>query len=546
MILFENMSVTYPDQDRPALRGVELKIGEGELALVIGPTGAGKSTLLRAVNGLVPHFSGGRLTGRVLVDGRSTAEHRPRDLADVVGFVGQDPDATFVADIVEDELAYSMENLGLSAPTMRRRVEDVLDILNLHPLRQRAIMSLSGGQRQRVAIGAVLTAAPRLLVLDEPTSSLDPISAEEVLAALSRLVHDQGVTIVVAEHRLERIVHAADVIVHVPGSTGTVRLGTPAEILATSSVAPPIVRLAQTAGWDPLPLSVRDARRLAPGLRRLLPAAPDGTGRDSPTRGPVVAAVRRLSARYGRLLALENITLDLYGGEVTAVMGRNGAGKSTLLRHLVGLRAPEQGSVTVAGRKPAELRPAAAARIVGLVPQDPASMLSADSVAAECGDADHDASLGPGSTRSALERLMPGLAEATHPRDLSEGQRLALALAIVLAPAPPLILLDEPTRGLDYGAKARLTEMLRRLARDGHSVVVATHDVELVADTADRVLVLADGELITDGPTRDVVCHSPGLAPQVARILAPDPWLTVAEVASGLARARSVAPEPAP
>jgi energy-coupling factor transport system ATP-binding protein len=539
MILFENMSVTYPDQDHPALDGVELKIGEGELALVIGPTGAGKTTLLRSVNGLVPHFSGGRLTGRVLVEGRSTSDHRPRDLADVVGFVGQDPDATFVADIVEDELAYSMENLGLSVPTMRRRVEDVLDILNLHALRQRAIMSLSGGQRQRVAIGAVLTAAPRLLVLDEPTSSLDPISAEEVLAALSRLVHDQGVTIVVAEHRLERIVHAADVIVHVPGAPGGVRSGTPAEMLAISSVAPPIVRLARVARWDPIPLSVRDARRLAPGLLRRLPASPNSGRRPSPTKGPVVASVRRLAARYGRLLALDDITLDLAAGEVTAVMGRNGAGKSTLLRHLVGLRSPQQGTVTVAQRKPSALRPAEAARLVGLVPQDPASMLSADSVAVECTDADHDASLAPGSTRAALERLMPGLRDDMHPRDLSEGQRLALALAIVLAPAPPLILLDEPTRGLDYIAKARLTTMLRNLAHDGHSVVLATHDVELVADAADRVVVLADGEIITDGPTREVVCHSPGLASQVARILAPAPWLTVAEVESALTAPRS-------
>ncbi|HVC68922.1 MAG TPA: ATP-binding cassette domain-containing protein [Acidimicrobiales bacterium] len=538
MIVFENMSVTYPDRERPALEGVELAIGEGELALVVGPTGAGKSTLLRSVNGLVPHFSGGRLTGRVLVDGRSTADHRPRDLADVVGFVGQDPDATFVADIVEDELAYSMENLGLSPPTMRRRVEDVLDILNLHSLRQRAIMSLSGGQRQRVAIGAVLTAAPRLLVLDEPTSSLDPISAEEVLAALSRLVHDQGVTIVVAEHRLERIVHAADVIVSVPETAGGVRAGPPAAMLALSSVAPPIVRLAQVAGWDPLPLSVRDARRLAGGLRQRLVVRPAAVGR--PTPGPVVATVRRLSARYGRLLALEGVSLDLAAGEVTAVMGRNGAGKTTLLRHLVGLRSPEQGSVTVQGRKPSEMRPAEAVRLVGLVPQDPASMLSADSVVAECRDADHDASLAPGRTRATLERLMPGLSDQIHPRDLSEGQRLALALAIVLAPAPPLILLDEPTRGLDYIAKSRLTVMLRDLAAEGHSVVLATHDVELVADTADRVVVLADGEIITDGPTREVVCHTPGLAPQVARILAPTEWLTVAEVESALVDSGSI------
>jgi energy-coupling factor transport system ATP-binding protein len=534
MISFEDMSVTYPDEDRPTLDHVDLEIGEGELALVIGPTGAGKSTLLRSVNGLVPHFSGGRLTGRVVVEGRSTADYRPRDLADVVGFVGQDPDASFVADIVEDELAYSMENLGLSGPTMRRRVEDILDILNLHPLRQRTITSLSGGQRQRVAIGAVLTAAPRLLVLDEPTSSLDPISAEEVLAALSRLVHDQGVTILVAEHRLERIVHAADVIVSVPATGTGVRVGPPAEILATSTVVPPIVRLAQLAHWDPLPFSVRDARRLAPDLRDRLPADPDAYG-TTPVKGPLVATVRRLSARYGKVLALDAVHLELAVGEVTAVMGRNGAGKSTLLRHLVGLRKPEQGSVTVTDRSPSELRPADAARIVGLVPQDPASLLSADSVGTECTEADHDAKLPPGSTRSTLERLMPALPDDTHPRDLSEGQRLALALAIVLAPAPPLVLLDEPTRGLDYIAKARLTAILRALAADGHCIVMATHDVELVADTADRVVVLADGELISDGPTRDVVCHSPGLAPQVARILAPARWLTVAEVATAWA-----------
>jgi energy-coupling factor transport system ATP-binding protein len=292
--------------------------------------------------------------------------------------------------------------------------------------------------------------------------------------------------------------------------------------------------LAQVAGWDELPLSVRDARRLAPELRDRLPARPAARP-EAPTPGDGVASVRHLSARYGRLLALDGIVLDLFAGQVTALMGRNGSGKTTLLRHLVGLRAPVQGTVTVMGRPPAELRPRHAVRLVGLVPQDPASMLSADSVAQECAEADHDADLPSGSTRSALERLMPGLGDDVHPRDLSEGQRLALALAIVLAPAPPLILLDEPTRGLDYIAKARLTVMLRSLAADGHSVVLATHDVELVADSADRVVVLADGEIITDGPTREVVCHSPGLAPQVARILAPAQWLTVAEVAGALA-----------
>jgi energy-coupling factor transport system ATP-binding protein len=525
VICFDDVTVTYPGAAQPALRSVELEVPEGELALVIGPTGSGKSTLLRAINGLVPHFSGGVLQGSV----RSTAEHRPRDLADTVGFVGQDPDATFVADIVEDELAYGMENLGLEPTAMRRRVEDVLDILNLHALRQRPIGTLSGGQRQRVAIGAVLTASPRLLVLDEPTSSLDPVSAEEVLAALSRLVHDQGVTIVVAEHRLERMVHAADLIVSVEAG-GEVSAGPPRPMLARSPVAPPIVRLGHLAGWDELPLSVRDARKLAPALRdRLGPVPPT----PSPA-GEVVASVRSLSARYGSRVALDGIDLDLHAGEVTAIMGRNGAGKSTLLRAVVGLRRPDRGSVSVHGRDPFRLRPADAVRLVGMVPQDPASLLNAQTVAGECAQADHDGGLQGGATADVLAQLLPGVPPAAHPRDLSEGQRLAVALAVVVSPGPPLLLLDEPTRGLDYGAKARLTAIVRAMAGEGRSVVVATHDVELVAEVADRVVVLADGELIGDGPARDVVCHSPGLAPQVARILAPAPWLTVEEVAHGL------------
>ena len=528
MIAFDRVTVTYPGAPAPALENLSLAIEEGVLALVIGATGAGKSTLLRCVNGLVPHFSGGRLNGTVTVDGRSTEQYRPRDLADAVGYVGQDPDATFVADTVEDELAYAMENLGVDLAAMRRRVEDVLDTLNLHALRQRAIATLSGGQRQRVAIGAAFTAAPRALVLDEPTSSLDPVSAEEVLASLARLVHDQGTTILVAEHRLERIVQFADIVVEIGTGPGDVRSGTPAAIFATAELAPPVVRLARMAGWSPVPLSVRDARRQAPELRHRLEAS---TRLAAPaSRGDRVARVKGLTAAYGPVPALADVTLDFHEGEVVAVMGRNGAGKSTLLHHLVGLRRAQRGSVEVLGRAPAALSASEAIRLVGLVPQDAGALLCA-----ECRDGDRDGGLAAGTTRAVLESLVGGISGGAHPKDLSEGQRLALALAVVLAPEPPLLLLDEPTRGLDYGAKERLSRQLRQLAARGHCVVVATHDVELVAEVADRVVVLADGEAITDGPARSVVCHSTSLASQVARILAPAEWLTVEEVATALA-----------
>jgi energy-coupling factor transport system ATP-binding protein len=539
MINFEGYTITYAGRHEPALDDVWLQVGEGRLALTIGTTGAGKSTLLKSVNGLVPHFSGGSVTGRVVVDGRSTADYRPRDLADVVGYVGQDPDSSFVADVVEDELAYVMENLGVEPQAMRRRVEDVLDMLSLHPLRQRTIASLSGGQRQRVAIGAVLTAAQRALVLDEPTSSLDPVSAEEVLSVLSRLVHDLGVTVLAAEHRLERMVHAADEVVTVDGGNRSVRSARPAAALTDSPVAPPIVRLGRLLGWEPLPLSVRDARARAAGLRTELLATgwePANDLHNTAVPGETLARARRLSARYGEIAALSGLELDIRRGEVLAVMGRNGSGKSTLLRHLAGLRRPAGGEVLVDGRAMADLRSREAIRLAGLVPQEVASLLDAETVQQECAAGDRDAALSPGTTRARLESLLPQVDGDAHPRDLSEGERLALALAVVLAPAPPLVLLDEPTRGLDYAAKGRLVSSLRELAAAGHGVVVATHDVELVAEMADRVVVLADGELITDGPVRSVLCGSGshGLAPQAARIFAPIPVLTVEELESGL------------
>ena len=541
MIRFDHVTFTYAEAPEPALRDVDLRIPGGELWLVIGETGSGKSTLLQAINGLVPHFTGGELLGSVEVDGLATSTHPPRELAATVGMVGQDPDAGFVTDVVEDELAYTMENLGVAPAVMRRRVEDVLDLLNLHPLRTRGLASLSSGQKQRVAIGAALTASPRVLVLDEPTSALDPGAAEEVLAALTRLVHDLGITVVTAEHRLERVLQYADRVAVVEG--GRVSVASPAEAMVGASVVPPVVALGRAVGWSPLPLSVRDARRLADGLRSRLPVAPavpphhppGGDPAVVPLRGAVVGATSRLGARYGSVVALRDVSLDVRAGEVLAVMGRNGAGKSTLLAHLAGLREPTDGKVTIDGQVPHRLKARDLVRRVALVPADPGMLLYAETIDAECRGADRDSALEPGTTRAAVERIVPGLDPAAHPRDVSEGQRLGVALGVVLAPAPPLVLLDEPTRGLDYVAKARLVEILRELSASGHAVVMATHDVELVAEVAGRVVVLADGEVVADGPAREVVCHSPIFAPQVAKVLAPDEWLTVAEVEAALA-----------
>ncbi|WCD86217.1 Putative HMP/thiamine import ATP-binding protein YkoD [Streptomyces xanthophaeus] len=611
MIRFEQVSVTYQGAAGPSVRGVDLVVPEGELTLLVGPSGVGKSTLLGTVSGLVPHFTGGTLRGRVTVAGRDTRTHRPRELADVVGTVGQDPLAHFVTDVVEDELAYGMESLGLPPAVMRRRVEETLDLLGLNELRDRPIATLSGGQQQRVAIGSVLTPHPRVLVLDEPTSALDPAAAEEVLAVLQRLVHDLGTTVLMAEHRLERVVQYADRVLLLPAPGAAPVLGTPAEIMAVSPVHPPVVSLGRLAGWSPLPLSVRDARRVAAPLKARLsaappgprgpataapgpgspasaaapgasvphpaspsgasaspghtpapaprtPAGPPGSGGAAPADGarpglfarlrrstpaPAaapgpghgVAEVRNLGVRRGRTETLRGISLSVAPGETVALMGRNGAGKSTLLAALVGTVPPATGEVTVGGRAPHRTPPPEMVRHVGLVPQEPRDLLYADTVAAECAAADSDAGAAPGTCRELVTALLPDVPDDTHPRDLSEGQRLALALALVLTGRPALLLLDEPTRGLDYAAKVRLIEVLRALAAEGHAIVLATHDVELAAELAHRVVILAGGEVVADGPTAEVVVSSPAFAPQVAKVLAPGHWLTVSQVAAALA-----------
>jgi energy-coupling factor transport system ATP-binding protein len=452
----------------------------------------------------------------------------------VVGIVGQDPLASFVTDTVEEELAYGMEQLAVPADVMRRRVEETLDLMGIAHLRRRALRSLSGGEQQRVAIGSVLTMNPRVLVLDEPTSALDPAAAEEALAAILRLVHDLGVTAVLAEHRLERVCEYADSLVVVEGSCVT--SGVPAELLRTSRIAPPVVELGRLAGWEPLPLSVRDARRRAAPLREQLAGHSPASAGEAPGSAADGLVAEGIVVRHGATVAVNAVDLAVAPGEVVALMGRNGSGKSSLLWALHGAGGRQSGRVRLAGRDLRGLSRTEVAELVALVPQQATDLLYHDSVDTECAAADVTAAAPAGTTRDWFDHIAAGesIDGSTHPRDLSEGQRLALAIAVQLTAGPRVLLLDEPTRGLDYTAKHRLAQLLAGLAADGHALLVATHDVEFVARVAGRVVVLAEGDVVTDAPVEEAIASSPVFAPQVAKVLSPQRWLTVEQVRDAL------------
>ena len=527
MIKFSNVSLIYPNSTTTVLENLNLEIAEGEMVLVIGPTGSGKSSLLRLINGLVPHHTGGILAGDVSVDGHSTQLVKPGAMAHLIGIVGQNPANGFVADTVEEELAFGMETLNLPPDVMRKRVEEVLDLLSLSPLRDRAIATLSGGEQQRVAIGSALVSHPKVLVLDEPTSALDPIAAEEVLSILHRLVHDLSLTVVIAEHKLERVIQFADRIVHING-VGVAQVGTPEEILMHSPIAPPIVHLARALGLKEIGISVREMRRMTAEIREKDYVSTDAV--HSLVGDPIIQ-VRKLSVTYDGKNALNSVSTTISSNEIVAIMGRNGAGKSSLLKSLAGISDLSSGAVVVSGTNPQNLHGKMRRKSIGFIPQEPSDLLYGQSVQIECEQADKDNQIPSGTTAQILQQLVPGISPTTHPRDLSEGQRLGLALSIVLSSNPAVLILDEPTRGLDYQAKKELTTILIEFARATNKcVVLATHDVELVAELATRVLFLADGDIVADGSTLDVLLSSPAFAPQVSKVMSPQPWLKVSDV----------------
>ncbi|HEX8053803.1 MAG TPA: ATP-binding cassette domain-containing protein [Thermoleophilaceae bacterium] len=485
----------------PALRDVSLALEPGSFTVVAGASGSGKSTLLRAACGLVPHFHGGSVEGSLVVGGLDVRDHGPGDLAAVCGTVLQEPETQVVMGGVRAEIALGLEHRGESATAVARAVEEVALMLGIAQLLDRRVETLSGGELQRVALAAALAGSPSLLVLDEPTSQLDPVAGDELIWLLRRLNEEWGVAVMVAEHRLERCLPAADRVVAM--EAGRVAFdGPPREFLAANPVTP-AAQLFSRAGLTPLPVSVREARD-ALRLAGLLPAfltygsiRPKSQERRRFLRRRPAAALDVRGVWHeipdGPAI-LRGIDLRVEPGERVALMGRNGAGKSTLLRHVKGLVEPTRGRIERGGE-------------VALLLQNPGDYLVHERVEQELEAAGIEAAGLTGRERA-------------NPRDLSSGERQRLALEIVLGETTPAVVcLDEPTRGMDQASKLSLIDRLSTLAAGGAAVVVATHDTELAAEFADRIVLLGQGDVIADGPTAEVLAGGRHFATDVARIL---------------------------
>ena len=529
-----NVTYWYPGREQPALRDVSLRIGPAEVILVVGSSGSGKSTLLRCLNGLVPHFHGGTLAGRVEVDGKDTRTSPTHELAHAVGLVFQDPESQSVMTTVEREIAFGLENRGVPSAAISRLVEEALILLGLSHLRHASLATLSGGELQKVALASVVATQPQLLLLDEPTSQLDPVSSEELLAAIRRLSEDTGSTVMLAEHRTERCLHLVTRVLYMADGV----LAEDAEpqnfadwaLDAHRGLLPPVARLFARrrngrppgGAHDPdLPMTVKDARHLLVSHEEPAAHRRSSTPREPP--GGVVLEARKLAIGYDPdEPLLEGLIFTLARGEAVALMGENGVGKSTLIRHFIGLARPLAGKVVLLGRDVSELTVAAAARDCALMGQNPNDLFVKDTVAEEIAFT-LDALGITGEQRDSLtaqivaELDLEALLER-NPRDLSGGERTRVALAATVCGDPTMVVLDEPTRGMDALHKAELAATVRRWVGAGRCVVLVTHDVEFAAGVVDRVIVLGDRGLLADGCAADVLDGSLFFSTQINRL----------------------------
>ena len=518
-----DLQYTYPNASAPALRGLDLTVEEGEFILLTGPSGCGKTTFCRCLNGLIPHFYSGELRGEVVVVGLSTRDHPTTELARHVGLIFQNPDNQIFALTVEKDVAFGLENLGVEKARMRKAVDWALGVTGISDLRHRATHELSGGQKQRLAIASILAMRPRVIVLDEPTSFLDPVGAERIFEVLDSLNREYRMTIILIEHRMDLAVRHVDRAIVFTGGK-IVADGPPYEVFASEDTRltgvgiPKIVELSKLLSrrgivFKENPLTADSfvenietrISRIEAG-RRERPVPADVGGLIDEQRGRPIIEVAGVSYTYpSGVQALRDVSLTIHQGEFVAIMGENGAGKTTLVKHFNGLLKPQDGRVVVDGVDVSQVSVASLSRNVGLVFQNPDDQLFSENVEEEISFAlrnfGFESEVIEKRVEWALNLLDLERYRKSSPFILSGGERKRTALASVLAWDPEVVVLDEPTIGQDYAQKERLRHFLMQLRTQGKTPIIVTHDVEFVAECRPRIILMADGRIISDGPT---------------------------------------------
>jgi len=515
-VTLRNVTYFYPLSTSPALEDVSLEIRRGEFAVIAGPSGGGKSTLVRILLGLIPHIYGGELRGEVLVGGVNVIEKGFKAIASSIGVVLQNPENQIVNAVVEEEVAFTLENLLYKPEEIRERVDEAIRTLEIDHLRKRLTHTLSSGELQKVAIASALALDSRILVFDEPLAHLDPCGARELASILHKLCRERGITVIVAEHRLTELLRYADRVIVL--NKKILFDGAPAsaigKMLEAGVEVPPVSKLFEELGKSPVPLHV-DSKAIS--------VIAGDIANCRATHAGSLASDRRSAATYsservitaedlwyrypnGRL-ALKGVSLEVFRGDFIAIVGANGAGKTTLVRHFNGLLKPWKGRVRVFGKDTRFSSVAELARSVGIVFQNPLHQFFERTVLREvlftlsnfgCTNC----------VEKALEVLrafgLEKLAERS-PYELSVGEQRRLAIASILAYEPPIIVLDEPTAGIDYSLKLELLKMLARIAERGKTVIVVSHDTEFLAlAPITRVVVMADGRVVASGDPREV------------------------------------------
>jgi energy-coupling factor transporter ATP-binding protein EcfA2 len=514
-VSFEDVSYTYQNGDIPALQNISGDIKDGSFVAVMGHGGAGKSSLCFAVNGLIPRFYRGKYSGRLTVGGRDVSQASIADLAKTVGLVFQDFEAQLFSTNVELEMAFGPESQGISREEIRKRIDRYLQFVGLEGMQRRDTATLSGGQKQRLAIGSVLAMEPSVLVMDEPTTDLDPYGRERILS-LSEELKDHERTLIIIDHEPDAAVGADEIWLLRNGQLAA--RGAPGQILTDTALlescgikALPTLALFSDMGWPGQPLTVEEAIFLISkhGLAPRRKSGMDGNRVKSSNRNVVLEA-KELSFRYPETHAdvLQGVNLTVREGEFVAILGQNGSGKSTLARHFNGLLKPKSGEMLVQAKATTSLKHRELARLVGYVFQNPDHQIFASSVREEAGFGLRVLGEDPGTIKSRVEEALAatGLAgyEDRSPFLLTKGERQRVAVASILAAKPEVLILDEPTTGLDYRHQRDAMEMLKALNRIGHTIIVITHAIWIAETYADRTVVMKDGRIIMDGPTRDV------------------------------------------